>query len=89
MLAVQGLYENGTVRIMEPVPNYKKCEVIVTFLPATYDANPSKREGDFILSNPKLITKKEKLDAIDSLLGICEGNTITLDDIKTERLKKQ
>jgi len=32
---------------------------------------------------------KEKHDAIDSLLGICEGNTLTLDDIKTERLKRQ
>jgi len=89
MLAVQGLYENGIVRITEPVPNCEKCEVIVTFLPATYDVNHVARESDFLLSDPKLTTEKEKLDAIDSLLGICKGNTLTLNDIKTERLKKQ
>jgi len=89
MLAVHGLYENGTVRIMEPVPGCENCEVIVTFLPTAYDVKHTKREGEFLLSNPKLNTKKEKLDAIDSLIGICEGNTMTLDDIKTERLKRQ
>jgi hypothetical protein len=89
MLAVQGLYENGTVRIMEPVPNYPKCEVIVTFLPAAYNAEQIRRDDELFLSNPKLNTKKEKLDAIDSLIGICKDSTLTLDDIKTERLRRQ
>jgi hypothetical protein len=89
MLAVHGLYENGVVRIKEPVPDYEHCEVIVTFLPTSYNVEQIKRDERFILSNPKLNTKQEKLDAIDSLLGICKGNTLTLDDIKTERLKRQ
>jgi len=89
MLAVHGLYENGIVRIMEPVPSCENCEVIVTFLPAAYDVKHVKRGNDLLLSNPKLNTKKEKLDAINSLIGICKGSTLTLDDIKTERLKRQ
>jgi len=32
---------------------------------------------------------KKKLDAINSLIGICKGSTLTLDDIKTERIKRQ
>ena len=32
---------------------------------------------------------KEKNKAIDDLLGLCEGNTLTLDDIKRERLSRQ
>ena len=90
MLAVHGLYEKGVVRIKEPVPDYENCEVIVTFLPTTaYNVEQIKRDDGLILSNPKLNTEKEKIDAIDSLLGICKGNTLTLDDIKTERLKRQ
>jgi hypothetical protein len=89
MLAVQGLYENGVVRVIEPVPNYEKCEVIVTFLPSVYTTKQVMHRDEFLLSNPNLHTEKEKINAIDSLLGICEGNTLTIDDIKTERLKRQ
>jgi len=89
MLAVQGLYENGVIRIKEPVPNYEKCEVIVTFLPAVHDTERITRDSDFLLSHPKFNTKKEKFDAIDSLRGICKSNTMTLNDIKTDRLKRQ
>jgi len=89
MFTVQGLYENGVVRVSEPVPNCEKCEVTVTFLSVAYNMERIKRNDEFSLSNPKLKTEKEKNNAIDSLLGICEGNTLTLNDIKTERLKRQ
>lgn len=81
MLAVQGLYENGIVKVREPVPDYSPCDVIVTFLP--------RQNREFMLSDSKQKTVQEKNSAIESLLGICEGNTLTLDDIKTERLKRQ
>jgi hypothetical protein len=86
MLAVHGLYENGIVKVKEPVPNYKKCEVIVTFLPVAYK---TKQKNEFLLADPNLKTAEEKNKAIDSLVGICEGCTLTLDDIKTERLKRK
>jgi hypothetical protein len=75
MLTVQGVYEKGTVQIKESVPDFGKCEVFVTFLPATYEIERN--------------SVKEKNEAIDNLLGICEGNTLTLDDIKRERLSRQ
>jgi len=89
MLTVQGLYENGVVRVNEPIPNCERCEVIVTFLSVAYDMEQIKRNSEFLLSNPNLKTAEEKNSAIDSLLGICEGNTLTFNDIKTERLKRQ
>jgi hypothetical protein len=84
MLTVQGIYEKGTVRIKESLPDYERCEVTVTFLPIA-----DKQDDKFLLSDPKLKSIKEKNDAIDSLLGICEGCSLTLDDIKTERLSRQ
>jgi hypothetical protein len=89
MLAVHGFFENGTVRINDPVPDYEKCDVIVTFLPAAYNAGQITRNDDFLLLNPRLRTANEKNDAIDGLLGICEDNTMTIDDIKNRRLKRQ
>jgi len=89
MLAVHGLYEKGTVRIIEPVQNLEKCEVIVTFLSTAYNTEQVRPDAEFILSNPKSNTEKEKFDAIDSLIGICKGNTLTVNDIKNERLKRQ
>jgi len=32
MIAVSGIYENGTIKILEPVPFNKKVKVIITFL---------------------------------------------------------
>jgi hypothetical protein len=32
MLAVQGLYENGIIKIKEPVPNYKETQKILPVL---------------------------------------------------------
>jgi len=75
MLTVQGIYEKGAVLIKESVPNFERCEVFVTFLPIE---NEIRRNS-----------VKEKKEAIDNLLGICEGNTLTLDDIKQERLSRQ
>jgi hypothetical protein len=89
MFTAQGLYENGLVKVKEPVPNCGKCDVIVIFRPIAYNVKQIKHNEEFLLSNPNLTTEKEKNNAIDSLLGICEGNTLTLNDIKTERLKKQ
>jgi len=30
--AIKGIYENGVLRLLEPAPNIKKAEVVVTFL---------------------------------------------------------
>lgn len=48
---------------------------IVTFLPIEYEI--------------KRNSVKEKKEAIENLLGICKGNTLTLDDVKRERLSRQ
>jgi len=82
MLTVQGIYEKGTVQIKDFVPDLERCEVFVTFLPVAYS-------GKHLMSEPKLKSIKEKNKAIDDLLGLCEGNTLTLDDIKRERLSRQ
>jgi hypothetical protein len=84
MLTVQGIYEKGTILIKESVPDYEKCEVFVTFLPII-----NKQNDKFLLSDPKLKSTKEKNEAIDNLLGICEGNSFTMDDIRLERLSRQ
>jgi len=86
MLTVQGVYEKGTVLIKESVPDFERCEVFVTFLPISYEI---KQNDKFLLSEPKQNSIKEKNKAIDSLLGICEGNTMSIDDIKQERLSRQ
>jgi len=75
MLTVQGIYEKGTVQIKESVPNFERCEVFVTFLPIEHEI--------------KRNSVNEKNEAIENLLGICEGNTLTLDDVKRERLSRQ
>jgi len=82
MLTVQGVYEKGTIQIKESIPDLERCEVFVTFLPVAYC-------NKYLLSEPKLESIKEKNKAIDDLLGLCEGNTLTLDDIKRERLSRQ
>ena len=30
--AIKGIYENGVLRLLEPVPDIKRAEVVVTFL---------------------------------------------------------
>ncbi|MCL2101273.1 MAG: hypothetical protein FWH22_06120 [Fibromonadales bacterium] len=44
MLTVQGLYENGIVKVREPVPSsyYEKSEVFVIFLPTAYKKEQEK-----------------------------------------------
>ncbi len=82
MLTVQGIYEKGTVQIKDFVPDLERCEVFVTFLPVVHS-------GKHLMSEPKLKSVNERSKAIDDLLGLCEGNTLTLDDIKRERLSRQ
>jgi hypothetical protein len=86
MLTVQGIYEKGLVQIKESIPDFEKREVFVTFLPIAYEI---KCNNEYLLSEPKLKSIKEKNKAIDDLLGICEGNLLTLDDVKQERLSRQ
>jgi hypothetical protein len=76
MLTVQGIYEKGTIQIKESVPDFERCEVFVTFLPIECKIS-------------EINSVKEKNEAIDNLLGICEGNTLTLDDVRRERLSRQ
>jgi hypothetical protein len=41
------------------------------------------------LELPEAFSPQERLNALDSLLGIAKGSDLTLDQIKTERLARQ
>jgi flagellin-specific chaperone FliS len=76
MFAVQGIYDEGVVTIKDPVPVNKKYNVIVTFLkPAELIEENSDRE--------------RKLAALKRITGVISGNTMTLDEARTERLSRQ
>jgi hypothetical protein len=74
MFAVKGFYDGETIKVKEMIPVKEKYDVIITFL------NPVFREAK---------VKQDKKRILDSLVGIAAHNTMTLDEIKTERLAKQ
>jgi len=73
MLAVQGIYDGNIVVPKIKIPYKGTMDVIITF--------PE-------IDNDELAVA-DKLNALQQLAGIAAGNTMTLDDIKTERLSKQ
>ena len=76
MFAVQGIYADGTVTINEPVPVYKKYDVIVTFLnPAEQTDTDTERE--------------RKITALNRITGILSNSTATLEEARAERLSRQ
>ena len=40
---IRGIYENGSLRFLEPVPNIEKAEVLITFLPEKRPADQVKK----------------------------------------------
>jgi predicted DNA-binding antitoxin AbrB/MazE fold protein len=46
MLSVRGIYENGRVRLLEPVPHKKRHKVIITILEDVKDAEDDAYEID-------------------------------------------
>ena len=73
MLAVQGIYDGNIVVPKIKIPYKGTMDVIITF--------PE-------IENDELAVA-DKLNALQQLAGIAAGNTMTLDDIKAERLAKQ
>jgi hypothetical protein len=49
MLSVKGIYENGHIRLLEPIPSEKPAKVIVTVLDELDDAQLATREVDLKL----------------------------------------
>ena len=73
MLAVHGIYDGNIVVPKVKIPHKGKMDVIITF--------PE-------IDNDELAVS-DKLNALQQLVGIATGNTMTLDDIKAERLARQ
>lgn len=40
--AIKGIYENGSLKLLEPAPNVEKTEVLVMFLKEVENENPKK-----------------------------------------------
>ena len=47
MLSVKGIYENGQVRLLEPIPSEKRAKVIVTVLEELDHEEGEEKEGMF------------------------------------------
>jgi hypothetical protein len=73
MLAVQGIYNGKVVVPKGKIPYTGTRDVIITFPDVDNDE----------------LTVAEKLNALQQLVGIAAGNTLTLDDIQTARLARQ
>ena len=46
MLSVKGIYENGQVRLLEPIPSEKRAKVIVTVLEESDHEEREEKEVD-------------------------------------------
>jgi len=66
MFAVEGIYADGAVTISEPVPVYKKYDVIVTFLKPT----------EQIVKNSD---RERKIAALNRITGILSDETCNSD----------
>ncbi|MCL1812082.1 MAG: hypothetical protein FWG29_01020 [Treponema sp.] len=76
MFAVQGIYNEGTVTIIEPVPMKTKYDVVVTFIKPVEQA-----ETD--------TDSERKLAALNRITGILTDSSITLEEARVERLNRQ
>jgi hypothetical protein len=65
--------------------------VVITALEFLLREKPSiSQELRFAIEKtPKAFSAQERLNALDSLLGVAKGSDLTLDQIKTERLARQ
>ena len=76
MFSVQGIYNDGTVIINEPVPIDKKYDVVVTFIKPVEQAEQA-------------ADRERKLDALNRITGVLLDSTITLEEARAERLSRQ
>ena len=76
MFAIQGIYDNGVVTIDESVPVNTKYDVIVTFLKP---AEPAEKNE----------SHEAKMAALNRITGVLSDSSITLEDARAERLKRQ
>jgi len=76
MFAVEGIYTDGTVIINEPVPVDKNYDVVVTFL------KPAEQ-------NDKNSNREKKIAALNRITGVLSDNSMTLEEVKAQRLKNQ
>ena len=70
--AVKGIYENGTLRLLEPAPDVNKSEVLVMFLTeAKSSLNEIRKPGGLLrllkLEGKKLSIPDDFNDSIDDL----------------------
>ncbi|GHV01503.1 hypothetical protein AGMMS49521_1890 [Campylobacterota bacterium] len=77
MYAVKGYFDGKTISVLQPIPVSGAYDVVVTFL------EPAANQP------PQNASVKERKAALDSLVGIIKGNTITLDEAKAERLARR
>ena len=76
MFAVQGIYDDGTVTINEPVPINKKYDVVVTFIKPVEQTD-------------KKLDRERKIAALNRISGILSNSTMTLEEARAERLSRQ
>jgi hypothetical protein len=75
MFAVEGIYADGAVTISEPVPVYKN-DVVVTFLKPT---------GEIVKDSDR----ERKIAALNRITGILSDSSMTLEEVRAERLKNK
>ena len=76
MFAVQGIYDDGTVTINEPVPINKKYDVVITFIKP-------------VEQTEKGPDRERKIAALNRISGILSNSTMTLEEARAERLNRQ
>ncbi len=68
MLALKGIYENGVVKLEEPLDSDKRMRVIVTFLEEESKAKPLSLE-DFSFAETRKTTSKYKFSLSEAVVA--------------------
>ena len=75
MFAVQGIYDDGIVRIDAPVPVKNKYDVVVTFIKPVEPVKPAENDTD----------QERKLAALNRITGVLSTNAMTLEEARRTR----
>ena len=76
MFAIQGIYDDGVVKIAEPVPVNIKYDVVVTFIKP-------------VELTEKQVNREVKIAALNRITGVLSENSMSLEDARAERLSRQ
>ncbi|MHC6203639.1 hypothetical protein ACYULU_10650 [Breznakiellaceae bacterium SP9] len=91
MFAVEGIYDGNVITVKQPVPYQEAYDVVVTFLkPVTHQNSTMVVKtaiDDTEAEKQKRI--KEKMDALNSLVGIIKGADVSIEDARNDRLARQ